>query len=315
MSVPEWLDEGARFDAEYHQGLSNHLPMAMLALQRLGVSGARIDTFATRYVRRLESSPNIISWPSGEHWRIMLGIRSSWPAYRTLSRELIGRDGADVVLAQVLPELMAGCGAAAFHGIIRTAYAIHSKHEQELADGLAYWACRHLPLGDGGGDGTVDDPTVVLHRMSTTSIDRNLIVESMCDAVQEPDFDQLIKLLKVDDSTLSRLSRLAAMLYSSSGNFTVLHLITSCHAIRVLLPLLDNPLPVMHAYWRAYVAGFMASDLYLEKTTTLQPWDQIIDIAIASDDEHVIKLVDSCREEVRAYGGDDRRHAASRAVA
>lgn len=311
----EWLDEGARFDAEYQQGLSNHLPMALLALQRLGSSEARIDTFATRYVWRLESAPNTISWPSGEHWRNMLGIRDSWPTYRTLFREWIGRDGADVVLAQVLPELMAGCGAAAFHGIIRTAYAVQGGHERELADGLAYWACRHLPLGDGGGDGTVDDPTVVLHQMSTTSFDRNLIVESMCDAVQEPDFDQLIKLLKVDDSTLNRLSRLAAMLYSSSGNFTVLHLITSCHAMRVLLPLLDNPLPAMHAYWRAYVAGYMASDLCLDKTTTLQPWDQIIDIAIASDDEHVIKLVDSCREEERAYGGDEWHLAASRAVA
>ena len=30
--------------------------------------------------------------------------------------------------------------------------------------------------------------------------------------------------------------------------------------------------------------------------------------------EHVVKLVDSCREEERAYGGDDWRRAASRAL-
>ncbi len=59
----------------------------------------------------------------------------------------------------------------------------------------------------------------------------------------------------------------------------------------------------------------MASDLRLDNPTTMQPWDQIIHTAITSDDEHVVKLVDSCREEEQAYGGDEWRHAASRAVA
>ena len=44
------------------------------------------------------------------------------------------------------------------------------------------------------------------------------------------------------------------------------------------------------------------------------PWDAILPAAIASDDEHVIKLVDSCREQERAYGGHEWRLAASRAV-
>lgn len=315
MSVQAWLDEGARFDAEYHQGLSNHLPMALLALRRLGSSNARIDNFADHYVRRLELAPEFTAWSKSEHWQNRLGTRKAWPGYRTLFGESIARDGSDQVLAQVLPTLMAGSGAAAFHGIIRTAYAAHSGHDRELADALAYWACRYLPLGVAGGEGTVNDPAVVLHGLSTTSSGMNLIVECMRDAAQEPNFDQITKLLKVDNSTLSRLSRMAAMLYSSSGNFTVLHLVTSSHALRSLLPFLDDPLPAVHAYWRAYVAGYMASDLRIDRATTLQPWDQIIDAAIASDDEHVVKLVDSCKEEEQAYGGDEWHHAASRAVA
>jgi hypothetical protein len=315
MSVQAWLDEGARFDAEYRGGLSNHLPMALLALQRLGASETQIDTFATRYVKRLEPASKTVMWSSGEHWLDRLGKREAWPAYRNLFSAWIGRDGSDVVLAQALPKLMAGCGAAAFHGIIRTAYAAHSGHDRELSDGLAYWACRHLPLGVAAGDGTVADPMVVLQNLRTRPSDRDLIFESMRDAAQECTFDPLIKPLKVDDATLSRLSRVAAMLYTSSGNFTVLHLVTSSHALRVLLPFLDDPLPSLHAYWRAYAAGYVASGLRPNTVANLQPWDEIIDVAIASDDEHVVKLVDSCREEERAYGGDDWRHAASRAVA
>ena len=47
----------------------------------------------------------------------------------------------------------------------------------------------------------------------------------------------------------------------------------------------------------------------------LRAWPQIVAFAVASDDEHVIKLVDSCREQERVYGGDVWRRAASRVLA
>ena len=40
------LDRGARFDAEYADGLANHLPMALVALQAMGASKARLEAFA-----------------------------------------------------------------------------------------------------------------------------------------------------------------------------------------------------------------------------------------------------------------------------
>ena len=41
--------------------------------------------------------------------------------------------------------------------------------------------------------------------------------------------------VELNADTLPRLARLAAQLYARSGNFTVLHLVTSAHALRVLL--------------------------------------------------------------------------------
>ncbi|MEO5975480.1 MAG: questin oxidase family protein [Ilumatobacteraceae bacterium] len=315
MSVPEWLDEGARFAPEYRQGLSNHLPMALLALRRLGAPDSRIDDFAARYVRRLEPAPMADPWRSADLWQDRLGERDSWPSYRTLFADWMGREGTDSVLAQALPRLMTGCGAAAFHGIIRTAYGAHSGHDRELVDGLAYWACCHLPLGVEGDGNGVADPAQILHGLRISSSSEVLISEGMRVAAQSPDFDQLIMPLKVDNDTLGRLSRLAATLYASSGNFTVLHLVTSCHAVRVLLPFLDETQPALHSYWRAFAAGYIASGLVTTSEAKLRPWDPIVEAAIASNDEHVVKLVDSCREEEHAYGGDEWRHAASRAVA
>ncbi len=312
MSVQKWLDEGARFDPEYRQGLSNHLPMALLALHRLGASDSRIDDFATRYVRRLEPAPNPEMWRFGELWQERLGERDSWSAYRGLFADWITREGSHSVLAQALPTLMEGCGAAAYHCVIRTAYAAHSGHDSELADSLAYWGCRHLPLGTAGVGGTVADPALVVQGLRVGTGSEELIFESMRIAAQGHDFDQLIKPLKIGNDTLGRLSRLAATLYAASGNFTVLHLVTSCHAVRVLLPFIGDPHPSLHAYWRAFAAGYIASGLEESNETKLRPWDSIIASAIVSDDEHVVKLVDSCREEERAYGGDEWRLAATR---
>ena len=50
-------------------------------------------------------------------------------------------------------------------------------------------------------------------------------------------------------------------------------------------------------------------------TACLMAWPAIVRRALAQHDEHVIKLVDSCREHERVYGPGPWRAAASRAVA
>lgn len=297
------LDEGARFDAEYRGGLSNHLPMALLALQRLGADEARLAGFASAYAARLEPAPPAAEWPAGEAWAHRLGEREAWPAYRALFAEWLSYELPEQVLEQVLPQLMAGCGAAAFHGLIRAAYAVQSRHDGELADALAYWACRWLPL-----DGTLP------------ATEHGLIFERMQVAAAQPGFEEAVDAVALDAGTLERLSRASAMLYAASGDFTVLHLVTSCHAMRVLLPYADDGLAAVDEYIVAHVAGLRASAAGVTsgaapgEPAPLLPWDELIAAALASDDEHLIKLVDSAREEEAAYGGNEWQRAASKAV-
>ena len=60
---------GAAFDAEYGKSLSNHLPMALVALQRLGAPDERLDQFAAAYAPRLHAAPPPVPWPAGMHMR------------------------------------------------------------------------------------------------------------------------------------------------------------------------------------------------------------------------------------------------------
>ena len=107
MTLHERLDRGARFDAEYRAGLSNHLPMALVALHRLGASEQRLDAFAERYAQRLADAPQARAWPADRPWRDGLGARQAWPALRHRFDQLVARDGADAVLREALPVLIA----------------------------------------------------------------------------------------------------------------------------------------------------------------------------------------------------------------
>ncbi|MDQ2779921.1 MAG: hypothetical protein M3Y32_10230 [Pseudomonadota bacterium] len=57
----ELLPEGRRFDAEYGGGLSSHLPMLLVALERLGVDDPRLSDVATHDRERLDAAPRALS--------------------------------------------------------------------------------------------------------------------------------------------------------------------------------------------------------------------------------------------------------------
>lgn len=314
MTLRARLDDAARFDPEFDAGLSSHLPMALVALDRLGADDARLAAFAERYARRLRPAPPAEGWPPGDPWPGRLGQVAAWPAYRDLFDQWLAHEGVGDLLNQVLPVLLPGCSGVAFHGLIRTAYAVQAVHPQGLVDALAYWACRHQALGPLPEAGDERHPIVLLRQLPAGRSKARLIADRMREAAQDPRLHAVIGRLVTDEGTGETLSRAAAFAYAGSGSFTALHLVTSAHALRTLMPFVDEPAQAWRWYWQAFAIGVIAAKLQPLPPVTTLPWGRILEVAIASDDDHLIKLVDSCREEERAYGGDDWQRAASRAV-
>lgn len=318
----ELLDTGLRYAPEYRGGLSNHLPMALVALHRLGASGDRLREFFERYTARLALAPPAAA-PLAD-WQDGLGRFSAYAELHAVVAQRVQAEGAPATLQALLPVLMEGVGAAAFHGLIRTAYGVEAGHDGELAIGLAYWAARHLPL-------PAPEPAVpaqadparwlaALRAEIDVHIEGGLIFEQMRAVARQPAFARHAQALVIDSGTLPRLADLAAQRYAATRHFTVLHLVTSAHALRLLLPALPEAarLAALRAYARAFAAGAMASGIALDTPPRPDPgldWPAIVDRARASNDDHVIKLVHSCREEAAVYGEGARRHAAALAVA
>lgn len=318
-TVAAWLDRNATFAPEYGGALSTHLPMTVVALHALGASAERIDTWARGYAARLAPAPAPEAWPAGEPWRPRLGQPGAYAAYRSLFVAWIGAEGSAETVAQAVPWLMPGCGAAAFHGLIRTAYALRHRHGDELADALAYWACRHLPLGTGADDdgsgADTPDPVPLLRQLPFLPRSGGLIAEAMPAAAAHPAFEGIVRRLVIDEHTLPTLARIGAEVYAQSASFTVLHLVTGAHALHTVLPLLEDPADAVWHFWRAFAAAASTSGA-LPRLAMPEPmaWEALSGAALAQDDEHVIKLVHACRELETAFGGPVFGAAATRAV-
>lgn len=318
------LDQGRLMEPEYSNGLSNHLPMALVALDGLGADPQRLHEFAAVYGQRLvamAATPSLPAW-QGEDWLKRRGDRAAYPALRAFFGDWVRRDGKAAVLRAALPALVSGSGGAAFHGLLRTSYAVDSGHSGELAAGLAYWACRHLPLAEvlpeEPTEGDVFSWAERLHRtIPRPATGRPLIFQLMADVAATPGFAATAGDLRPTSTTLRDLAALAGRCYLGSRDFTVLHLVTSCHGLRLLLPHLDDPERALRHYALAFGAALIASGVapnVAAPTVEQLAWSELTARACRSDNDHVIKLVYTCLSESQTYGEDSYWQLARLAV-
>lgn len=316
---------GASLDLppEYRGGLSSHLPMALQSLQSLGASAERMQQFQARYVQRFEEASPPPRGAVVADWRAQLGGGGdAFAALLTTFRQALSEDGEDAVLRRVVPELLPGVAAAAFHGVIRTAHAIEAGHREELAAALAYWGWRWQSLAPPPVPPRLlafDDWSARLADQSRhLTMPAGLISTRMAAAVASPTYQALAAALPPLPDLLPRLARLALERYLETRNFTVLHMITGLRALRVLSPWLGAEADLQPVLVRAFAAAHIAANLGADagpaKGEILhRSWPEVIALAIASEDEHVVKLVHACRDEALHYG--DARYLAAASLA
>jgi Questin oxidase-like len=316
------LDSNLQLPPEYRDQLTNHLPMALHALQSLGASPERLRSFHATYSRRFNGL-NPPAFPAATDarlvdWRALRGQADAYAKLLACFNALIKQDGMDATLRQALPKLLPGVAAAAFHGIIRTAHAVQARHSGELAAALAYWAWRWQPLPVP----SMTRPLLafeiwaarLVQQASGWRSDTGLISTRMAQASFTEIYSGLAGALAPAlslDTRIAELAGLAVARYVAAPNLTVLHMITGLRALRLLLPWLEHTeskdglqAVIAHNFTAAYLA---AGVLPLDKPPEVPAlsWAEVATAAIASDDEHVIKLVHACQDEAAVYEADE----------
>lgn len=333
----ELLTANLKLPPEYAGQLTNHMPMALHALQSMGASGQRLQGFYDTYAKHMGGSlaplgagavKKTITGVPVSDWRVLRGQPHAYPALLATLNELVAHEGADTALRQALPELLPGVAAAAFHGLIRTAHALEAGHAAELAAALTYWAWRWQPLPEPAAPppgsallGFSNWADRLVSEAPGWHSDSSMISMRMIDASLSPIYKGLAGNLAPAlslDVRVAELASLAIRLYVASPNFTVLHMVTALRAFRTLRPWLEHTGPqvavqsvLAQNFTAAYLAagslatGSLATGLAsFDKSLSVpvKSWAQVVSLAMASDDEHVIKLVHACRDEAAVVG-------------
>ena len=321
-----------RYHASYGGGLANHLPMALVALERMGAGPQKLRDFAGDYITRLQPVTTRSVWVNADNWRQSLGIGSDYPALLGFFEAEVARLGWRESLATYLPVLAPGVGAAAFHALIRTAFGVIAEVPTEIAAGLAYWASDYLKLPTAAAESpafATPEPGDLLDRLRRDSRfdheveDDALIDDAMLKACDHPEFAEIVAALLIDADTPRRLAASAAALHAATNDFTALHTVTGMHALRVILPYVPEPTALLRAGWAAYAAAYLsigkpalptAAQLTDLRAAQMPDWQAIMAAATAADDEHVIKLCYACLEDGRLTGDRIYRWLAARAA-
>lgn len=320
------IEDAHRFGACYRGGFANHLPMALLALDAMGASDERIEAYAKQYAAQLEPMPPAADTIGAGDEQRFLGSSAAFPSWVAYFSMRITAEGRDRVMREWTTRLIPGIGSGAFHGVIRTAYALDADSDAELAHALAYWASAYEPLHQFSTPTGKRMPAEILTQISKDAgragkkLPGRGIADRMVAASRLREFGGWVA--SADRARLDLDSLGAAMIraYSACGDFTILHGVTGTHAARSLVRYVDDPAPLVLALWRALLAAYVGVGAPPVSGWSLQgdhslDWPAIHARAVACDDEHDIKIVYSCWRQWQRLGDDLYRRVASAKVA
>jgi hypothetical protein len=320
------------YGPECLNGFTNHAPMAIECLARLGL-GDEIGPFLREYEPLLGPAP-----PDGTPFRgdprARLGVGSDYPSWLvTFRRELEQADVREVI-ARWMPLLAPGCMAAAFHGPLMTIHALRGLESnitqprtEALARGLAYWAATFQPLP--GSPCHAEDGMPLSQLLADVPV-RSIpapfgAIDAAVRARTEGDLAlaSLVGRPRVKErDPIAPLAAAGAEALDSHPERTIVfvHAVTGPVAFRTLARWLP-PEPFERAVdflWQAVACLFAT---YARRRDAVAAPEGTVDekrlltAALAAHDAHAIKIADAALVEFAATGDARAIHAAQRACA
>ena len=310
----------AKTGPEYAGRLANHGPMAAESLVILERPDAVVP-WVEGYRGRLYPHPPGTRPIDPAAWREALGDEPRVGDWIVFFDRQIEEKPWRAVLSEWVPRLSPGVIAAAFHGVIRTGHAVRSldaadtpARRRELAEGLGYWAATYEALPESPGRAAAGSlPSRAIGRVAALPADRRISTGNITDRLAPldrfPPFAGVADLIDVSgDSSalLSNMTETFAEVFLANvppGSWiTYVHALTGPNAIRMLLPHLDAPArrELLRYGWQGSAALYAASGGKApapRPETALPDRESLVDRAISTADEHVIKFTEACLTE------------------
>ena len=301
------IEGGLGYSGIYRDFNANHVPMGLVALDAMGASDEQLVLFARANEAKLEPMQ-----PPEADRVAYFGRR-------------IAAEGYPAVIRAMSPELAPAIATAAFHGAIRSAYALESGIAGEQAHALAYWTGSLETLPEMAPPQGTDSPFDILAAISRDPAHAGKrppgrsIAGRMQGVARDGTLERYV--VRLDPKWLDVEAIAPALLraYAATTDFTLLHGVTGSHAFRLLAPHFADPAAATRRFWTAVVAAYMSTGSPPVERVNLVgyedlDWRDIHARAGECEDEHDVKLVYSCWREWEHRRDDLYRRAASARV-
>lgn len=300
------LGDELAFSATYNGRYSNHLAMALVALDQLRAPTAALEATFDAYASGA-------SEPRDDRAALDEQIAE------------IEQGGIDATLDRRIPPLAHGPGARLFHPLIRLGYALDAEHDGQVAAALSDWKEHLLDL-------SIDVPTSGTR--SLRAVADGLAAQAdgdwgrtfdLAEVAARPQVRAAVADVRIDASTLDEVSAFVIAAHITADDFITLHMVTGARALRTVGAHLAPPLaaaliagavPIMTVAYAAVGAPAILDDAALDELRhrELPSRSEIAEQAARSADAHVIKLANTALVEEARTGDRLYRLAAARVV-
>ncbi|MEI6893630.1 MAG: questin oxidase family protein [Colwellia sp.] len=301
------LEKSGEYHPLYGNGLATHLPMVIIALNRLNASNRKLEDIFKHSANNLECIGSLDGVTSVDHIEQYLGDSNKFKEYLKYFKNKLKAYGTQAVLKKSLPVLISGIAASAFHALIRLAYAIEAQNQSEIAVALAYW-CTEFQSFELSMESTDDTLENILTRLAPLGESYKFSPGIIVDRMSE--IGDLLKrkesVIQPSSINLSNIRYFALKAFYANDDFTLLHTVTGCHAFSIIMPYLENVDISLKELWKAVLIAYLSTGLnYANKEVKLSEgsldFDPVIRSTLESNDAHVIKLVYTCLCEYQKY--------------
>ena len=320
-SLSRELSRIASYGPEYGSSLSSHVPMVIEALDRLGFGDA-VSPYVAAWIPRLRPLDSALD-----------ADLVTFPALRDRALAVVSDVGPAEALRQYATRIFPGLHGAAFHGIIRVGHAMRAVVREptdvtraELASALAYAevrAAEPLVQADAasafdGREGLVDVlesiPATIVAGQGRVGLITADFAARLGDGAELQRALPRVGLATNPEALAQELLRAALALFvrgerHPSASFVLLHGLTATDAVVSLAAHLDpeNARSALSSMAVALVALRLAYVVDLQRQTPSssparlraaapEPFERWVELAVASGDDHAIKLAAACEE-------------------
>lgn len=316
----ELLEQGRTYHILYGDRLANHLPMVLIALEKMGADQDRLTRFYQFYCKKLVPFDRS-DFKEPVNPLKTLGQGHQFNNHLLYFEQKIVEHGVDQTLTESLPFLLPGICASAFHALIRLAYAIEANDSREVAYALAYWSSDFQTLGTLSSSIENTLPEILAE---ISPVGRNhtfgpgIIVDRMAEIAQHKNYQRFV--FQPTNITLDQLAKLTIKAYLLTDDFTLLHGVTGCHALRIIFPWISPKELALRYFWQAFVVAYLSTgSISLENKMTedqrINDWGEILSKGCSSRNDHDIKIVYTCWSEYQHYENQEYLAVANQAVA